>query len=562
MAIPVVLLIASLALAAFADSCNQGSCSEDVNLLQIHSKGDCTTSGQDPWASGTKIACCQGLQKCMDQWDNDGNWYYKCLSQCSQTTTTSSTATVDPSHCTVTGEDPYAYASGSKIGCCQGLQECLGEWNQASQQWGYKCASKCSMGTYYPHFDTSPDYLNISARAKGLGGNGGNLSDNFYLVVGDSGGCAGGCGDCCKMQYDVANLMKKYVADRKEANPNSELLFVLMVGDNFYWTGASEGRFQATWKDVYGDLTDVPWFAIMGNHDIGSSDPEALCPFFGPRVTCNETNSHLSMCGGPMPYSNGTQMYASNQLNADKGGVDPDVRGNYNMPDFMYYYTIPELDFELLGLDTNWFDADGAGGNGFGPNAGATATGDFCGGVETAKASLEAMKDASFAILKDRAQAAASKNVAIISHYPDDFQESINLRKDYLDDMPEKKRSSARVFNFYGHTHTQNCEGYDDSGCVDFLTGGSGGCCAMSDVPAGFVAINWGEDGFQNVECFHPDGRCTFWSYYDYSWWQDPAAPTPSTPAPRATSKTSLQIDVCNHTNDHPQCPNYVGYRR
>ena len=53
--------------------------------------------------------------------------------------------------------------------------------------------------------------------------------------------------------------MKTYVEDRKNQNPNSTLLFVILVGDNFYWNGVDGHRFQTTWKDIYGELTDYPW---------------------------------------------------------------------------------------------------------------------------------------------------------------------------------------------------------------------------------------------------------------------------------------------------------------
>lgn len=36
--------------------------------------------------------------------------------------------------------------------------------------WSQKCYSKCDMGEYHPYFDTTPDYLNISAGAAGVKG--------------------------------------------------------------------------------------------------------------------------------------------------------------------------------------------------------------------------------------------------------------------------------------------------------------------------------------------------------------------------------------------------------
>ena len=42
--------------------------------------------------------------------------------------------------------------------------------------------------------------------------------------------------------------------------------------------------------------------------------------------------------------------YAGNQLNADKKGCNP---WNYYLPDYGYYYTINELNFELIQLEEN-----------------------------------------------------------------------------------------------------------------------------------------------------------------------------------------------------------------
>ena len=144
----------------------------------------------------------------------------------------------------------------------------------------------------------------------------------------------------------------------------------------------------------------------MGNHDFGNADPEGLCPFFAPRVTCPGAESG---CGGAKPFSNQSQQlgtrllgprylgigceasgqatqlpgslklfttsnkspcagvwsthgrasqgfrvqitpdsprtYAFNQLNVDKGGIGGDVRTNFHAPDFTYYCTIPDLDY-------------------------------------------------------------------------------------------------------------------------------------------------------------------------------------------------------------------------
>ncbi|CAE7876282.1 hypothetical protein AK812_SmicGene44053 [Symbiodinium microadriaticum] len=498
----------------------------------------CTPKGQDPFQTSSLVECCSGLEMCMGQYGSSEAFSYRCFEQC-------------PASCTQKGDN--VYQTGRHVPCCGGLEECSGDWNMDGQ-WSHRCFNKCWMGEYHPHFDTTPDYLDIAASARGVRGNDGELSDNYYLVIGDNGGSAGGCDGCCGWQWQVANKMKEYVRNRKAANPRSTLLFILLVGDNFYWTGASPGRFDATWKSVYQELADYPWFVILGNHDFGNDDPDCLCPFFHERARCTAADATAAGCGGAKPYSIANQSYACNQLNADKGGVDGDLRRNFHIPDFTFFYTIPELDFELIGLDYNWYDRHGIGGNGYGPSGGGRGVAKSCGGVERVEDSLARLRDASNKILDERAKAAAWTNYALISHYPDWAQEGINLRHKFLQGMHQEQAAQKRVLNFYGHTHIQQCDRHADEEdpnlCTDILTGGAGGCCG--DKPAGFVAVTWNKDGKMTNECFL-EKDCTIW---EWSLLQDNATRSAAKPTNvRAEGKQ----EVCHNTVDDPRCPGYAG---
>merc|ERR1712061_115739 len=152
--------------------------------------------------------------------------------------------------------------------------------------------------------------------------------------------------------------------------------------------------------------------------------------------------------------------------------------------------------------------------------------------------SLRGIQDASTKILRERAAAAESRNVAIIAHYPPVFQADVNFRSMFLGALPQRfLRLELEVFNFYGHTHIQKCfcerkpgEQQDscisfldedpptlnNATCVDFMTGGGGGCCSDSDVPGGFTSISFTGDRAtgirQIVDCFlGPD--CTVDTY-------------------------------------------------
>merc|ERR1711972_170588 len=280
---------------------------------------------------------------------------------------------------------------------------------------------------------------------------------------------------------------------------------------------------------------------VMGNHDHGNMDPRSGCPNVSPRFVCDASNANTAACGGPRPYSTHRQGYDSNALNADKGGVDGALRANWHAPDYTFFYTIPSLQFELVAMDWNAYDFGGLGGDG--PYKSASRLREHCGSEGALRDSLNAIRDASTELMANRSALASAKNVAIIGHYPDWFQGGTNFRRMYLEGMPEQKRSNTKVFNFFGHTHNQICHGWDHGECVDFLTGGAGGCCGNGDLPGGFVAISWDSSLTQVVECFAGDPRCSVGRF----------APRGGAPGEAPGS------DVCEHTIDDSSCPGYRG---
>merc|ERR1719215_1160993 len=274
-----------------------------------------------------------------------------------------------------------------------------------------------------------------------------------------------------------------------------------------------EDHFNLTWYQTYSDeLLSVPWFSVLGNHDFGNDDNTSGCPSVEPRFTCDDSNIHTPACGGARPYSTKPQGYNCNQLNANKGGLGGDLRENYHMPDYTYYYTIPELRFELLAIDWNWLAAfpGSLGGNGIEEGMGAYEMKEHCGSAEKLGSELRGIQEASTEMLFKRSELAQHDNVAIISHYPDEFQGGANLREMYMDGVPEHRREALSIMNFFGHTHVQECRGYGPNGqCADFLTGGGGGCCSHGDVPSGFAAITFSNlNASQVIECF-ADKECS-----------------------------------------------------
>jgi hypothetical protein len=369
-------------------------------------------------------------------------------------------------------------------------------------------------GGYNLNFDTTDDYLNIGANIDPN-----NPSSYYYFVIGDWGGKGIGCDF---PQDRVAQKMREY----RKSRPNDKLLFVLGVGDSFYWTGLGSdfGGLKRQWKQVYtgagiDDLTNVPWFNVMGNHDWGNNDAQAACPHLHERFACdkNKRASGHSGCGGLNPFTkdDSRTSYSSNQLDGSKQGIlqgSRDEFKNFMMPDFSYFYTIKKLDLEVIGLETSvLFDFNGLGGDGFGPKGGANQLPKNCGGSqENLKGWMHEVSNAGQRMFDQRNKESSNRNIAIFQHYPGNTYRSQWLAN------PERQKDRAEVLSFWGHTHNQQCAKTENGRCVEVLTGGGGGCCPTScndGTPNGFVVVsfNKGSDGRpkQFVDCQGQDHRCS-----------------------------------------------------
>lgn len=292
-------------------------------------------------------------------------------------------------------------------------------------------------------------------------------SDNYFLIIGDW-GKSGGPGPC---QNQVTALMKQYV--RNQAAAGKKCLFIGAVGDNFYWTGQT-GDWSTQWANVYGtndpnsELFDIPFLAVMGNHDFGISDSFATCPSRGSFAQV------------------GPNTYGARQFNKDKNPSRPDWTSKYWMPDYNYHYEIPEVGLELIGVDQSATDLFGLGG---GSND-ARQVFNSCGGQANTESFLNLVKQSGEDMLRCRAQLGTASTVVILQHYPGSGKQV----KDIFDnDVPTNRTVSS--ISAYGHAHQQHCDGRNAGGQCDLiLTGGGGGCCS-SDIYGGFTAVHLTDDG-------------------------------------------------------------------
>ncbi|KAJ1458343.1 hypothetical protein M885DRAFT_513479 [Pelagophyceae sp. CCMP2097] len=337
---------------------------------------------------------------------------------------------------------------------------------------------------YTNHYDPKDNAFNIVVPP--------NRGNAFALLVADFGlAVSATTGKCC--QQDVADLMREKRA-QLEAQGKS-LLFVGAAGDNFYWTGAkaqAEGGAEqwARWAAVYSGLTDVPWLAALGNHDLGDGDLYATCPWQAPRVTIDG------------------QAYAANQLDADKGGYRPSGSENFHLPDFNYKYTIDALNLEIYGLDQNCVDPHGIGGD----DDGRRKLNAVCGPLnlqqrlDDVALSGEAMLMAGAS--EGAFDATQKRNVLILQHYPGRCGALEALFSAY---SPEDEDFDFRCS--FGHTHATLCESGPDDDCRYSQNGGGGGCCDddVVDDNAGFAILHFLEEGGMRLELQKLGRNCTFY---------------------------------------------------
>ena len=297
------------------------------------------------------------------------------------------------------------------------------------------------------------------------------------------------------LQKLVAQKMKDYAATYGPP------LFILSCGDNFYLyglVGEKEEKpssqydpglgIRAQWYDIYSDkdtsrdLTSVPWLLTLGNHDWGSASPYALCPWKDKK---NRT------------LSNGFY-HSQNQLNKSKGGYRPSSIPNVNnlyLPDYSYYYAIPELDLEIICLETN-FGACPSQTPGWTPY-GKEAVDHNCGTTSDEICLwLEVQYNAAIKLLKDRAKNTKAHNIIINQHYPEILVGGPSLAAQLLEIFSkaagDSKMKNIDIRAVFGHAHATLCRDAsyrkphfgktktNKNQCQYILAGGGGGCCGAT----------------------------------------------------------------------------------
>jgi hypothetical protein len=85
---------------------------------------------------------------------------------------------------------------------------------------------------------------------------GGSTSLKFMIIA--------DWGESTKEQKIIADQMKAF-------HKQTPTQFIIAGGDNFYDYGITEGKddwqWDEYWSAPFGELTDIPWYIVLGNHD-------------------------------------------------------------------------------------------------------------------------------------------------------------------------------------------------------------------------------------------------------------------------------------------------------
>eukprot|EP01084_Bolivina_argentea_P286813 492064_1 len=330
---------------------------------------------------------------------------------------------------------------------------------------------------YVLSYPTGDNYLNITVDP--------DPTKNYIILIGDWAPDRNQSNETThvKIQDAVANKMKSFYKKQKSAGMN--LLFVATVGDNFYYGGNNCSMFKNRWTDIYGEIaTDYYWLSVFGNHDWGANDPHAICAWgFKDPYILPSTN---------IPY-------AGNQINKDKHGCNPD---NYWLPDYGYYYTINELNFEIIMLEETVTIC---------PNDNGKQNYKDCN--NSAKVGCEylgKMRDASEEMMLDRAVQSKNTNFLLAQHYPSNGKRLIH---NFTSARGGSNSKNDQIWSIFGHTHYQECQHKDNNGVCDcILTGGAAMGSGGDEALKGFYVIGFDKNKnmIQPYKFNDPEISCEF----------------------------------------------------
>ena len=170
--------------------------------------------------------------------------------------------------------------------------------------------------------------------------------------------------------------------------------------------------------------------------------------------------------------------------------------------------TIDMLNLEIFGIDQNYKDVSGIGGN----NSTHQRVNAVCGyaGDGALGTRLAAIGHSGEALLASSAAKGAhdpaqKRNVLVLQHYPG---LCASLRAKYVASLPAGESVDFKCS--FGHVHNTTCESGSAADCEFAMIGGGGGCCAndVTNSQAGFGLLTFNPAGGMNIELLRLGRHC------------------------------------------------------
>jgi len=286
----------------------------------------------------------------------------------------------------------------------------------------------------------------------------------------------------------IADAMKDFMQSEGD-----RFRFIVNVGDSFYCDGVNgnwDGRWKSFWHNVYvdddysRDLTRLPWYSVYGNHDMGSRDP---CPCDSTGMGCKQVQNTR------FP--------------------------TWVMPNLSYSIPIPELNIEIIGLDTN-FDWQGA-----------ICEAIDCGGGTSCYTALLDRTLWAEELLKQRYQESTAKTLVVFSHYPVDY---LGPQAELLSLLGDN--SKHNILYFGGHRHNTDQAGPSIGLNEQWLVGGGGGYGCDGGQQGYVKAFVWSDGTITTEGALVETSQCCYFSVRENG----------SKPAPSAGS---VEVHICEGEN-------------